>query len=349
VCRLVEGADGARRYKLDEDRIRELQPALVVVACDENSGDELAVQQHHQLLHKAAAARRRLGGAAAAAAAAAAGRGATAASAGGSMPHSSSLSGAVAVPGRVRLEPTVVQRVLQRAGVWGEGRALVLYQACHSLCEVLEFLQVLADAAGAPERGSQLAQALRARMRAAVSRVCMASERLAALPRRQCVVVLEGVAPLRLAGMWVPELLQLAGAQQQPDIAPAAGSPGAVVGWAALRAAAPDVVVLALPGLPASQAAACLADLADLPGFWGLPAVRAGAVYACDHALLLRPGPCLVAGLELLAHVAAGRGQAQAAVHGGLLPPGSVLKLGLHGGQRCRPRLVPHYMACYCC
>eukprot|EP00878_Enallax_costatus_P002130 GHUV01002298.1.p1 GENE.GHUV01002298.1~~GHUV01002298.1.p1 ORF type:complete len:793 (+),score=291.96 GHUV01002298.1:1-2379(+) len=357
VCRLVEGPDGLPRYKLDEDHIRRVQPSLVLVACEENSDDEMHLQHYQQL--KAAPT---------------AGRTpnqsfkAPSNPGGGGVAHgSSTLNGAVAVPGRVRLQVAVVQRVLQRAGVlWPEQRAVVLYQRCHSLAEVFEFIVVLAQAAGVPERGVQLVDVLRSRLRAAAAKLCYTSEALSRHPsncssysgrsssssrgsaeyvRESCptVVVLESTNPLRLAGFWVPEMLQLAGAGKLAT-APAAAEPPAATTWPLLKAAAPDILVIALPGLSAAESAVHVADLAVLPGFWSLPAVRSGAVYMCDHTLLLRPGPSIVVGVELLGHLVAPE---KLQLPTGLAM-GSVLKLSLHGGQRCRPRLVPNYMSRYC-
>jgi ABC-type hemin transport system substrate-binding protein len=370
VCRLVEGPDGMPRYKLDEDHIRRAQPSLVVVACEENSRDEPLVQHHQQLQDST---RRKSAAGGSDAADAAQGSGADAA-ANWAWPISpagqvgSTTNGAVAVPGRVRLKVAVVQRVLQRAGVlWPEQRAVVLYQRCHSVSEVLEFILVLANAAGVPERGVQLVAGLRARLRAAACRVCrsMRSSRAAtlAVSRRgsssvegaaaaaggaasagpPLVMVLDGVNPVRLAGFWLPEMLQLAGGKQA-SICPAAAEPPSNISWSQLRAAAPGMLILALQGLNAGQAALHMEQLAVQPGFWALPAVRSGAVYAVDHTLLCRPGPGLVLGVELLGHLVAPEQQPLPAG----LPMGSVLKLSLHSGQRCRPRLLPNYMARYC-
>lgn len=38
----------------------------------------------------------------------------------------------------------------------------------------------------------------------------------------------------------------------------------------------------------------CVTELAALPGWWGLPAVKSGCVFVVDHAPFLRPGPRLV-------------------------------------------------------
>ncbi|KAF6259579.1 hypothetical protein COO60DRAFT_1294762 [Scenedesmus sp. NREL 46B-D3] len=334
------------RYKLDEDHIRRAQPSLVVVACEENSGDEPHVQHHQQLQDSSRRKSAAGGGDAVHAAAQGSSAGPAAHWAWPISPAgqvSSSTNGPVAVPGRVRLEVAVVQRVLQRAGVlWPEQRAVVLYQRCHSVSEVLEFILVLADAAGVPERGVQLVAGLRARLRAAAGRGAAAGC-FDPADSPPLVVVLDGVSPVRLAGFWLPEMLQLAGARQA-GICPAAAEPPSSTSWGQLRGAAPGMLVLALQGLNAAQAAVQLEQLAVQPGFWALPAVRAGAVFVVDHTLLCRPGPGLVLGLELLGHlVAPGRQPLPAG-----LPMGSVLKLSLHSGQRCRPRLLPNYMARYC-
>lgn len=360
VCRLVDGPDGQPRYKLDEDYIRRVQPSLVLVACEENSDDELPLQ-HYQQLKGSPAGKAGLHSP----------KSPLGPSHGGAAHGSSSLNGVIAVPGRVRLQVSVVQRVLQRAGVlWPEQRAVVLYQRCHSLCEVLEFILVLGQAAGVPDRGVQLVEGLRARLRAAAGRLCSSSDALsrrasgtstysinssrtsskssrtstqAASSGYPTIVVLESVSPLRLAGSWVPEMLHLVGAREVA-IAPAVGEPSAAVSWVQLRAAAPDILVLAVPGLSASEAAVHTADLAALPGFWALPAVRSGAVYVCDNTLLARPGPGCVLGVEVLGHLVA---PDQQQLPSGLAM-GSVLKLSLYSGQRCRPRLVPNYLSRFC-
>jgi len=377
VCRLVTGADGLPRYKLDEDDIRRMQPSLVVVAGDENIDDEPHVQHYKQLQARLQPS------APASAAGGAATAGTSQGSAGGGSDHashqgsamagsgagqvSSSINNTVAVPGRVRLEVAVVQRVLQRAGVlWPEQRAAVLYQRCHSLSEVLEFILVLANAAGVPERGVALVQGLQQRLRWAAARSVINSSTVAVSldrsssrsssrgphmmlagcvrpSRGRMVAVLESVTPLCLSGFWVPEMLSFIQADW-PGMTPGPAEPCMPVTWQQIRAAAPDVMVLVLPGLDAGQAALQTADLAALPGFWSLPAVRAGALYACDHTLLLRPGPGLVLGMELLGHLVSPERQPLPAG----LPLGGVCKLSLHSGQRCRPRLVPNYLCRYC-
>ena len=63
---------------------------------------------------------------------------------------------------------------------------------------------------------------------------------------------------------------------------------------AQVRAHAPEVLVLMQCGASAQGALACVTELAALPGWWGLPAVKSGCVFVVDHAPFLRPGPRVV-------------------------------------------------------
>ncbi len=64
-------------------------------------------------------------------------------------------------------------------------------------------------------------------------------------------------------------------------------------------------------------------------------------MYICEHAYFSRPGPRLVEGVEMLARI----------LHPDLVArkirPGLCMKLSLHGGQRCRQRLLPNYFVPY--
>jgi len=160
---------------------------------------------------------------------------------------------------------------------------------------------------------------------------------------------------VRRPGRWVPELLAIAGAEPPASGDPRPGDAPCTLSWAAARRRADDAIIICRPGGGAADAAAEAAALAALPGWWSLPAVRRGQVYVVDSALLLRPGPRLAQGAALLAHIVAAAAGAAAAgdqqqqqlvVPPPLplsLPPGSARRLILHGGQRCRARLLPFY------
>lgn len=67
-----------------------------------------------------------------------------------------------------------------------------------------------------------------------------------------------------------------------------------------VRAHAPEVLVVMQCGVSPQGVLACVTELAALPGWWGLPAVKNGCVYIVDHAPFLRPGPRVVRNLMCL-------------------------------------------------
>ena len=110
------------------------------------------------------------------------------------------------------------------------------------------------------------------------------------------MVALEWLDPPYAGGHWVPEMIALAGGRS------VAGEPGRdsrAASWAELAAARPEVVVVMPCGLYAEEAAE--QALARRERLESLGAER---IYAVDAASSFsRPGPRLVDGTELLAHL----------------------------------------------
>ncbi|GAB3898011.1 hypothetical protein GCM10029964_081800 [Kibdelosporangium lantanae] len=74
--------------------------------------------------------------------------------------------------------------------------------------------------------------------------------------------------------------------------------------WQAVLDAEPDVILVLPCGFPTERTLAELYLLTDRPGWSALPAVRNGAVWVLDGpAYFNRPGPRVVRGVEVLAHV----------------------------------------------
>ena len=67
-----------------------------------------------------------------------------------------------------------------------------------------------------------------------------------------------------------------------------------------VRAHAPEVLLMMQCGANPQGALPCVTELAALPGWWGLPAVKSGCVFVVDHAPFLRPGPRLVRPLDVV-------------------------------------------------
>ncbi|MBV9092357.1 MAG: hypothetical protein JO132_00550 [Streptosporangiaceae bacterium] len=122
--------------------------------------------------------------------------------------------------------------------------------------------------------------------------------------------MIEWVDPPFTAGHWVPDLVTAAGGT---PVAASPGEPSAAVSWAEIAAAAPDLVVVAPCGYhltgAADQARIAAAALPGLP-VWAIDA----------DAIIVRPGPRLVTGVEALAAVLH-PGTAEPA------PPGTVVRV----------------------
>jgi iron complex transport system substrate-binding protein len=158
-------------------------------------------------------------------------------------------------------------------------------------------------AGGVDARADLLVDSLRARMAAVEASVSLASAgRFGADADPRRVLVLEWVDPPWGAGHWIPDMVERAGGE------PVLGHKGGhaeVTMWDAVREDAPTIVLVAPCGYhlaeATEQARTVLAELATTP------AGRNNEVWAIDaDAYLVRPGPRLVDGLELLAWIIAG-------------------------------------------
>ncbi|HEY3866016.1 MAG TPA: cobalamin-binding protein [Solirubrobacteraceae bacterium] len=180
----------------------------------------------------------------------------------------------------------------------------------HTLGESLGDIRTVAEATDRRERGIELVGETAAR----IDRVKLAV-RKAARPR---VAALEWLDPVFVAGHWTPQLIELAGGE---DVLGLPGEHSLVVSWEAVRTAAPEIVVTMPCGYDAprahQEASRHRQALADL-GARRVVAVDASAYFS-------RPGPRLIDGLELLAHI----------LHPDLVPraTGEALAVKLSGGD----------------
>jgi iron complex transport system substrate-binding protein len=157
-----------------------------------------------------------------------------------------------------------------------------------TLDQVLDDLVRIGAATGDTARGERL----RAELAARLDRI---GEAVAGAPRPR-VAALEWLDPVYAGGHWVPEMVELAGGE---DVLGEPGRKSRVVDWDEIAAAAPEVVAVMPCGLYADEAAAQARAHADR-----LRALGAELVVAVDAASSFsRPGPRLVDGVELLAHV----------------------------------------------
>jgi iron complex transport system substrate-binding protein len=175
-----------------------------------------------------------------------------------------------------------------------------------TLDEVLESILVLGRVTSKQDAATTLVRALRDRLAAVGATV-------AGRPRPR-VAVLEWTDPLFCAGHWVPDLVDAAGGLNTLG---AAGARSGEIDAAAVRAAAPDIVIVAPCGYRLEGAIALAANLADA----GV-VPEAARLWAVDaDAMFVRPGPRLIDGVETLAGIlhpgaATGRPDACALVGG---------------------------------
>jgi iron complex transport system substrate-binding protein len=169
-----------------------------------------------------------------------------------------------------------------------EGRPQVISLDPHTIGEVLGDARTLAQATDHKDAGVDLIAAAAAR----IDRIRLAV-REAQRPR---VVALEWLDPPFVAGHWTPQLIDYAGGE---DVLGFPGENSEQRTWEEIRAAQPDVVIV-MPCGYTSHFAHREAEMHRDE----LASLGAGEVVAVDaSAYFSRPGPRLVDGLELLAHI----------------------------------------------
>jgi iron complex transport system substrate-binding protein len=141
-------------------------------------------------------------------------------------------------------------------------------------------------------RSRDAALDLIARQRARIDAVRVAVRKAQRIP----VAAIEWLDPVFVAGHWTPQIVELAGGI---DVLGLPGEPSERSTWETVAAAAPRVVVAMPCGYDAERSHAEASAYAD-----ALLTVGAERVVAVDaSAYFSRPGPRLVDGLELMAHI----------------------------------------------
>ncbi|MEV7558868.1 ABC transporter substrate-binding protein [Streptomyces sp. NPDC089795] len=162
-----------------------------------------------------------------------------------------------------------------------------------TLGDVLDCLVTVGDLLGVRERAERRRTELSARLDEV--------RRLTAGRDRPRVVAIEWLDPLWPAGHWVPEQIAAAGGEA---LLAEPGEHTEPMTWEGVCAARPDVVLVLPCGFPPERTLTEIDLLTALPGWEELPAVRAGEVWVLDGpAYFNRPGPRVVRGAEVLAHV----------------------------------------------
>jgi len=157
-----------------------------------------------------------------------------------------------------------------------------------NLDEVLADIPRLGEATGLADRAASLRDDLERRLEE-VRRAVEGAP-------RPSVLALEWLDPPFIGGHWVPEMIEIAGGR---DVLGVAGVKSRSAEWDEIAAARPEVIVAMPCGWDAGQARAEVDEHAA-----EMAAIGADRIWAVDAAASFsRPGPRLVEGTELLAHL----------------------------------------------
>jgi iron complex transport system substrate-binding protein len=156
-----------------------------------------------------------------------------------------------------------------------------------TLDEVIADVPRLAEAAGADAVGQAL-------LAAATGRLDAVERAVAGLPRPR-VAAIEWLDPLFAGGHWVPRMIDLAGGE---DVIGVADEKSRTLEWAELEASRPELIVAMPCGYGVEGALAEARSESER-----LAALGARVVAVDASSYFSRPGPRLVDGVELLAHL----------------------------------------------
>ncbi len=170
----------------------------------------------------------------------------------------------------------------------------ILWLTPKSIEQIFDNLRELGEATGR----LATAETLIADGRARLAKIEAAARTASSRPRVFCM---EWMDPVYCCGHWVPEMVRIAGGLDQIG---RDGSDSVRVSWEDVLQWRPEVLIVMPCGFDLEKAADHARMLASYPGWADLPAVRNGRVYAVDaNSYFARPGPRIIEGTELLAHL----------------------------------------------
>ncbi len=170
----------------------------------------------------------------------------------------------------------------------------ILWLTPKSLQQIADNLCEIGEATGCSKKADELISISRATLEkiAAVTRK---------LPSRPRVFCMEWLDPVYCSGHWVPEMVRIAGGV---DDLGREGTDSVRVAWDDVLKWKPEVLIIMPCGCHLDKVLELVPKLSSNPGWFDLPAVRQGRIYAVDaSSYFARPGPRVVEGTQLLAHL----------------------------------------------
>jgi len=175
-----------------------------------------------------------------------------------------------------------------------EKKPEILWMTPRSLAEIEQNIRDLGLATG---RGNQAEELIR-NGRERLDRIAAKVANLSVRPRIFCM---EWLDPVYCSGHWVPEMVEIAGGI---DRLAQKGADSVRINWDDVLEWAPEVLVITPCGFNLEQVLEQASQLHSYEGWPELPAVQHGRVFAVDaNSYFARPGPRVVEGTELLAHL----------------------------------------------
>lgn len=170
----------------------------------------------------------------------------------------------------------------------------ILWLTPNSLAEIFANLRELGQATGHSKKAEELIAEGRSRL----NKIEAVTGNLTARPRVFCM---EWFDPVYCSGHWVPEMVKIAGGLDELS---KAGADSVRISWDEVVEWRAEVLILTPCGFDLKQTIEQSRQLFTFPGWSTLPAVHNGRVYAVDaNSYFARPGPRVVDGTELLAHL----------------------------------------------
>jgi iron complex transport system substrate-binding protein len=170
----------------------------------------------------------------------------------------------------------------------------ILWLTPRSLAEIADNVRELGKATGRLEEAEELIKRGRARL----EKVAAVTREISSRPRVFCM---EWLDPVYCSGHWMPEMVRIAGGVDELS---REGTDSVRIPWDDVLKWAPEVLIVTPCGFNLDKVVELAPQLYDYPGWADLPAVRQERVYAVDaNSYFARPGPRVVEGTELLAHL----------------------------------------------
>jgi iron complex transport system substrate-binding protein len=172
-------------------------------------------------------------------------------------------------------------------------RPVVVSLEPNSLADIWSGIERVGTVIGATDQAEWLVETLKKRVSAV--------ETIANYLKPVRVALIEGLNPLMAGGDWKPELIRLAGGT---NLFGEAKKHAPAMTWEELRAADPDVIIVAPCGFDIPRTLEEMPALASHPGFEDLNAVIYENIFVADgNQFFNRPGPRIADTLEMIAEM----------------------------------------------